>query len=393
MTAPKIHQSGTAPVFFLVAGEQSGDALGAGLIAALRLTWPDAQFEGVTGPLMRAEGCTSLADIDELSLFGISEVIGEIPRVLRLRKRLYRQLVASPPSVFIGIDAPAFNTGLERRLKAAGIPTVHYVCPTVWAWRQGRLRSIRRAVDLLLAIFPFEADFFRRHGVPTTFVGHRLADEMPLHPDRIGARRGLDLPAQAPIVALLPGSRRSEVSRLGPCFIDTALWLARRLPGTRFVAPMATPGVRELFEATLAPHAHALDMELVDGRAREVMRAADGLLLASGTATLEGLLAKTPMVVSYRLSQSNYWLARSLNLIKVEHVSMPNLLAGRALVPEFLQDDAQPEIMGAWLYRLLTSRSARGAQVDGFERIHKQLARDSDRNAAAAVTELLENRP
>lgn len=392
MTEPMTHHSDRAPVFCLVAGEQSGDALGAGLIVALRQTWPDARFQGVTGPLMRAAGCTSLADVDELSLFGISEVIGEIPRVLRLRKRLHQQLVAKPPSVFIGIDAPAFNTGLERRLKAAGITTVHYVCPTVWAWRQGRLRSIRRAVDLLLAIFPFEAEFFRRHGVPTTFVGHRLADEMPLHPDRTGARRALGLPERAPIVGLLPGSRRSEVSRLGPCFIDTALWLARRLPGVVFVAPMATSGVRELFEAALAPHAHALDIQLVDGRSREIMRAADGLLLASGTATLEGLLAKTPMVVSYRLSQSNYWLARSLNLIKVEHVSMPNLLAGRALVPEFLQDDAQPEIMGAWLYRLLTSPSARAAQIEGFDTIHKQLARDSDRCAATAVTELLEHR-
>jgi len=382
-----------APVFFLVAGEQSGDALGAGLIEALRVYYPQARFQGVTGPLMRAADCESLADVDELSLFGVSEVIGEIPRVLRLRKRLYRHLVSAPPAVFIGIDAPAFNTGLERRLKAAGIATVHYVCPTVWAWRQGRLRSIRKAVDRLLAIFPFEAAFFSEHGVPTTFVGHRLADETPLHPEPSSARRALGLPGDGLLVGLLPGSRKSEVSRLGPQFIGTALWLAERLPGVRFVAPMATPGVRECFEAELAARGGGLDVQLVDGRSREVMRAADVLLLASGTATLEALLAKTPMVVSYMLSQSNYWLARSLNLIKVEHVSMPNLLAGRPLVPEFLQQDAQPEIMGAWLYRLLTSPAARAVQVDAFDTIHRQLARDADRSAAAAVVELLDRTP
>lgn len=380
-----------APLFTLVAGETSGDGLGAGLIRALRGHYPEARFEGVTGPLMRAQGCESLADVEELSLFGVSEVVGEIPRLLKLRRRLFEHIQQRRPAAFIGIDAPAFNTGLEQRLKARGIPTVHYVCPTAWAWREGRTRSIRRAVDLLLAIFPFEEAFFARHGIPVTFVGHPLASELPLHPDPGAARRALGLDEQAPWVGLLPGSRRSEVSRLGPRFLETARWLARRRPGLRFVAPMANARVKALFEAQLADY-DEVDVTCVDGRSREVMRAADVLLLASGTASLEALLAKTPMVVSYALSGSNYWIARGLNLIKVEHVSMPNLLAGKALVPEFLQQEATAEFMGPWLYRLLASADARARQIEAFETIHRQLALDADARAAQAVVDLIAQR-
>ncbi|ROO32257.1 lipid-A-disaccharide synthase [Salinisphaera orenii] len=384
--------SHAAPLFTLVAGETSGDSLGAGLIRALRVHYPQARFEGVTGPLMRAEGCESLADIEALSLFGVSEVVGQIPRLLRLRRRLAAHVLSARPAAFIGIDAPAFNTGLELRLKSRGVPTVHYVCPTAWAWREGRTRHIRRAVDRLLAIFPFEEAFFARHGIPVTYVGHPLAGELPRHPNADTARRALGLEPGARWVGLLPGSRGAEVSRLGRPFLETARWLTRRSPGLRFVAPMANARVRALFEADLADYPD-VDVTLIDGRSREVMRAVEVLLLASGTASLEALLAKTPMVVAYALSDSNYWIARSLNLIKTEHVSMPNLLAGRALVPEFLQQEASPDFMGPWLYRLLHAETARRRQIDAFDGIHARLALDADARAARAVVDLVEARP
>lgn len=380
------------PLFVIVAGEHSGDVLGAGLIGALRVHYPQARFEGVTGPLMEAAGCESLASIEALSLFGISEVIGEIPRLLRLRQRLYGHVRDARPAAFIGIDAPSFNTALEMRLRRCGIPTVHYVCPTAWAWRQGRTRNIRKAVDLLLAIFPFEEEFFARFDIPVTFVGHPLANELPLHPDPTSARRALGLAEQGALVGILPGSRLSEVSRLGPLFLETARWLKRRKPDVRFVAPMASERVRHLFEQQIAAADADLDIRLVDGRSREVMRAADVLLLASGTATLEALLAKTPMVVAYMLSQANYAIARSLDLIKIEQVSMPNLLAQRELVPEFLQSEAQAQMIGPWVYRLLVSETARARQIDAFETIHRQLAQDADTRAAQAVVDLVESR-
>jgi lipid-A-disaccharide synthase len=278
------------------------------------------------------------------------------------------------------------------RVRRCGIPTVHYVCPTAWAWRQGRTRNIRKAVDLLLAIFPFEEEFFARFDIPVTFVGHPLANELPLHPDIASARAALELPADGALVGLLPGSRGSEVSRLGPLFIETARWLAQRWPGLCFVAPMANERVRALFETQLADAGAELDIRLVDGRAREVMRAVDVLLLASGTATLEALLAKTPMVVAYMLSQANYAIARGLDLIKIEHVSMPNLLAQRELVPEFLQGEAQAQMIGPWVYRLLRSETARARQIDAFEAIHQQLALDADTRAAQAIVDLIEQR-
>ncbi|MBS63046.1 lipid-A-disaccharide synthase [Salinisphaera sp.] len=380
------------PRFFIVAGEQSGDVLGAGLIRALRERYPGARFEGVTGPLMREAGCETLADIEALSLFGISEVIAQIPRLLRLRRRLFERIVDTRPDAFIGIDAPAFNTALEIRVRQRGIATVHYVCPTAWAWRQGRTKSIRKAVDLLLAIFPFEEAFFRRFDIPVTFVGHPLANELPLHPDSPSARRALGLDSDAPLLGLLPGSRRSEVSRLGPVFIETARWLQARPPELKFVAPMATPAVRELFEAQIDQAGADLNIRLIDGRSREIMRAADVLLLASGTATLEALLAKTPMVVAYKLSPMNYAIARLFNLIKTEHVSMPNLLAQRALVPECLQQQARVSVLGPEVERLLESGEARAAQTDAFDAIHQQLACDADQRAANAVAALIEAR-
>lgn len=384
------------PKIALVAGEVSGDALGAGLIEALRLHYPAAEFRGVTGPRMRAAGCGSLADIEALSLFGVSEVVLQIPRLLRLRRQLLNAFRDWPADVFVGIDAPSFNTGLEWRLRAAGIKTAHYVCPTVWAWRQGRLAKIKRAVDLMLTIFPFEEPFLARHGVPARYVGHPLADAVPLHPDAASARAALGLEAQsdgennALWLALLPGSRSSELRRLGPAFIDTALWLQARLPGLKLVAPMASATLRAGFEAQLGERAPGLAVHLVDGRSREVLRAADVALTASGTATLEAMLLKTPMVVAYGVSGLNYAIARGLNLIKVAHVSIPNLLADRAVVPELLQQHAIPAELGPAVLALLQSADARQAQVEVFEGLHAALRCNANASAAAGVAGLLE---
>ena len=395
-TPPKPRMQQT-PRIALVAGEVSGDWLGAGLIQALRRHYPDAHFEGVTGPQMRAAGCETLADIEALSLFGVSEVVREIPRVLGLRRQLQAHWLARRPDVFVGIDAPAFNTGLERRLRVRGIPTAHYVCPTAWAWRSGRVRSIRAAVDLLLSIFPFEPEFFERHRVPVRYVGHRLADELPLHPDPGAARRALGLDEDGLLLGLLPGSRKSEVRYLGPAFIATARWLRARLPGLRLVAPMATPGVATQFRSLLAQQAPELcpdngphqGITLFDGRSREVMLASDALLVASGTATLEAMLQKTPMVVAYALSPFNRGIAQMLGVHRIPYFSMPNLIAGRGVVPELRQTQVRPEILGPWLYRLLTSPAARAAQIDAFAAQHARLRCDADAAAAQAVAELM----
>lgn len=378
------------PRIALVAGEVSGDWLAAGLIEALRSYYPDAQFEGVTGPRMREAGCVSLADINALSLFGVSEVVGEIPRVLALRRRLYRRFTSDPPDVFVGIDAPAFNTGLERRLRQSGVRTVHYVCPTAWAWREGRVRGIRLAVDRMLAIFPFEPAFFRRHAITADYVGHRLADELPMQPDVAGARQTLGVDSSGPLVALLPGSRGSEVKYLGPAFIRTAQWLQNRLPGVRYVAPMASTRVRKLFEAQLADLAPCLDVTLVDDSSRDVMTASDAILLASGTATLEALLLKTPMVVAYAFSPFNAALAGLLGVSRLTWFSMPNLIAERGVVPELRQAQVKPEILGPWLYRLLTSAPARARQVVAFAEMHERLRCGADERAAAVVGQVID---
>lgn len=382
--------TGAAPRIAMVAGEVSGDWLGAGLIEALRQRYPQAVFEGVTGPRMRAAGCESLADIEELSLFGVSEVLREIPRLLRLRRRLQRHFLATRPAVFVGIDAPAFNIGLERRLRSSGLRTVHYVSPTVWAWREGRIRGIRQAVDLLLSIFPFEPAYFQGRGVPVRYVGHRLADELPMQPDAAAARAALGLSDSQQWVGLLPGSRRSEVKYLGPTFIRTAVWLRRRLPGLRFVAPMATPAIHAQFAAQLATLAPELPVTLVEGRSREVMLACDALLTASGTATLEALLLKTPMVVAYAFSPLNAALAHLLGVSRLTYFSMPNLIAQRALVPELRQTQVRPDILGPWLYRLLTAPVERQAQLAGFAEIHERLRCNADAAAASAVAEIIE---
>ncbi|MFP5505622.1 MAG: lipid-A-disaccharide synthase [Gammaproteobacteria bacterium] len=370
----------------IVVGEMSGDLLGAGLIRALRERYPDAVIEGIGGTQMIDAGCRSLFPMEELSVMGLFEVLAHLPRLLRIRKSVVAHFLADPPDVFVGIDAPDFNLGVERRLKAAGIPTVHYVSPSVWAWRKGRVKTIARSVDRMLTLFPFEADFYRDHAVPVSFVGHPLADMIPERVDPLTARAALHLPADAPLVALLPGSRAGEVARLADTFIATVHWCAHHRPGVHFAVPLANATTREIFVTALGRHVGDLPVHLIDGNAREVMAASDAVLLASGTATLEALLLKRPMVVAYRLARLTYWLAK--RLVKLPWFALPNLLAGRALVPEFLQDDATPEALGSALLRCLDDTATRQELIGAFDAIHAQLRRDADRSAAAAVLEV-----
>ena len=371
----------------IVAGEASGDLLGAGLITALRELHPEAQFEGVAGPLMRAAGCHALYPVEQLSVMGLVEVLRHLPRLLRMRADLARHFRGARPDVFIGIDAPDFNLGLERRLKRAGIPTVHYVSPTVWAWRRGRLRGIAQAVDLMLTLFPFESVFYRDHGLSERCVGHPLADSIADRTDRSAARKALGLDVGGTLVALLPGSRRGELRYLAEPFLRTALWLRERRPELRFVAPLATPATRVQFEQLRQLVAPELPVIIIDGRSREVMAAASAILVASGTATLEALLLKRPMVVAYRLSGFTYWLVK--RMVKTPYIALPNLLADRPLVPEFIQDAVTPEHLGQALLDLIDSPERIARIEQAFSEIHYDLRRDASRQAAAAIVKLI----
>lgn len=365
----------------LVAGEASGDQLGAGLIEALRRLYPQAHFAGVAGPAMQAAGCEAWFAAEELAVMGLAEVLRHLPRLARLKRQLVRRILAGPPDVYVGIDAPDFNLRIESVLRRAGIRTVQYVCPSVWAWRQGRVRLLREACDHVLCLLPFEAPFLEAAGVSATFVGHPLADIIPLESDRASARQALALGA-GPVVGLLPGSRLGEVTRLGAPFLEAATILARDWPGMNFVAPMATPRVRAAFERELVQHPQAPPVQLVDGRAREVMAASDGLLLASGTVTLEAALVGRPMVVAYRFAPLTYWLARGLHLIKVTRFSLPNLLADEALVPELLQDEVTAPRLAAELGAILRSPERQQTLIARFASLHRDLRRDASATAA-----------
>jgi len=371
----------------IVAGEASGDLLGAGLIRAIRERHPQAVFEGIAGPQMIGAGASSLFPMERLSVMGFSEVIGRLRELLGIRRQLARHFIENPPDVFIGIDAPDFTLGLERKLHKAGIKTVHYVSPSVWAWRQRRVKKIVKSTDLMLTLFPFEAEFYRDHHMPVRFVGHPLADLIPLQPDQAAARRALGLPAEGEVLALLPGSRSTELNHLAATFIDTARWLKLQRPGLHIVVPLANAERRQQFETLLAEALEPPPLMLVDGRAREVMAAADVVLLASGTASLEAMLLKRPMVVAYRMAPFSYWLAK--RLLKVKSVSLPNLLADDILVPELLQDEATPDQLGqAVLYYLENPHSA-AEVMERFNEIHRELRQDASQQAARAVLELI----
>ena len=378
----------TAPLRIgFVAGESSGDQLGAALIAALRPQVSELNCAGVAGPKMRAAGCEAWAASDELAVMGLIEPLKHLPRLLRLRGSLKRRFLAARPQVFVGIDAPAFNIGLAAQLRRAGLKTVQYVSPQVWAWRQGRVRSIARACDLVLCLLPFETEFYAQHGVRAIFVGHPLADQIPLEVDRGAARRALGLEAQATVVALLPGSRVGEVQRLGEDFLGAARWLEARRPGIAFIAPMASAPVRRRFEQQAAALGLA-SLRLIDGRSHEALAAADAVLVASGTATLETLLSKRPMVVAYRFGALTAFLLRRLGLVKVPYFSQPNLLAGQRLVPEFFQEAVTPVALGAALLAQLEDPARAHELEQVFTRVHRELRRDGAARAAAAILEL-----
>lgn len=378
----------TAPLSVgIVAGESSGDTLGAALITALRARVPDVRCFGVAGPKMIAAGCEAWASADELAVMGLSEVLRHLPRLLRLRRMLLRRFLSARPDVFVGIDSPEFNLGMAKRLKAQGLKTVQYVSPQVWAWRQGRVRTIDRACDLVLCLLPFETEFYSQQGVKAVFVGHPLADQIPLDVDRAAARRELGIDSEATVVALLPGSRMGEVERLGADFAAAAAWIAARRPQIRFIAPMASARIRDAFERQVAAIRGAASIALLDGQAQRALAAANGVIVASGTATLETLLSGRPMVVAYRLSSVTAFLLRTLGLVKVRYFSQPNLLAGRRLVPEFLQEEVSGAALGAaLLHEIEDARHVSELGLE-FRRVHEMLRRGGAERAAAAILE------
>ncbi len=376
----------------LVAGEASGDTLGADLMRALRRLAPGTEFFGVAGPKMQAAGCDTWEPAESFAVMGLFEVLRDLPRLLRLLARIREMFLKARPDVFVGIDAPDTNLRLARRLHAAGIPTVQYVSPQVWAWRQGRARSIHESVDLVLCLLPFEKRFYDAHGMHAEFVGHPLADAIPLEVDRPAARRALGLDDDAQVVALLPGSRRGEVTRLAEDFAATARWLAAQRPGLLFVAPMASATSREIFALALERHAPEVKVQLIDGQAQTALIAADVVMVASGTASLEAALCKRPMVVVYRLGAMTVWLLRRLNLVKTKFFAQPNLLADRRVVGEYFQDEIVPESIGAELLMWLDDAERRSALESEFSRIHADLRRDAGTRAAQAIVELLKSR-
>jgi lipid-A-disaccharide synthase len=373
----------------IVANEPSGDILGAALLRELRVQVADVRFVGVAGPRMQEIGCETLIDMERLSVMGLTEVLGHLRELLAIRRDLVGHFLQHRPDAFIGVDAPDFNLGLERQLRAAAIPTVHLVSPTVWAWRPGRVKAIRRAVDLMLCIFPFEEQLLLREGVSARYVGHPLADEIPLRVDRSAARLALGIPVDGQLIAILPGSRTGEVESLAQPFVQAALRCHRERPALRFATPLVNARLRRIFEAVLAREAPDLPITLVDGRSREVMAAADVVLTASGTATLEGLLLKRPMVVGYRVHPLTYHLVKQLRLVKVPYVAMANLLVGRALAPELLQGRCRPDLLAPAVLAFLDDPAGVAKVQSEYMRMHVGMRHNAARQAATAVLDLI----
>jgi lipid-A-disaccharide synthase len=368
----------------IVAGEASGDMLGAALIRAVRSRLPDVEFYGIAGPKMIAEGATTLFPLEKLAVRGYVEVLKHFREIFGIRSQLARRLLADRPDLFIGVDAPDFNLGLETRLKAAGIRTVHYVSPSIWAWRASRIHGIKRAVDRMLAVFPFEEAIYEKAGIPVSYVGHPLADAMPLMPDRDEARAQLRIPPSVSAVALLPGSRVSELEAHADLVIDTAKVLLEQRPELRFFVPLATRETRDHFEARIyAREAQDLPLTILFGHARLALHAADVALVASGTATLEAALARCPMVITYRMPRLTYWLMKRKALLP--YVGLPNILAGEFVVPELLQDDATPENLAQALGNWLDHKEARDALRERFAAMHLDLARGHDERVVQAL--------
>jgi len=371
----------------LVAGETSGDLLGAGLITELKAMSPDVRFEGVAGPAMQAAGCEAWESSEALAVIGLIEPLKEIPRLLKLRRMLIRRWTDNPPDAFVGIDAPDFNLGLEMRLREHGVRTAHYVSPSVWAWRQGRVRKIGKATDIVLCLLPFEKAFYDLHDVAAEFVGHPMADRISAHSDTGPSRSALGIQA-GNVVAVLPGSRMSEVSRLGPVFVSACARLAVAHPDLQFVAPMATDKVRKLFQDELDSADVASRFLLTDGNAETAIEAADVVLLASGTAALQSALLCRPMVAAYRFAPLTYAIMKYFRLWKGQYFSLPNLLTPEPLVPEFLQDAANPEELSDAVSALMQDPERRAAIAGQFAELRTALALGADKQAARAVQQL-----
>ena len=376
------------PTIALVAGEASGDQLGGALLRELRQRYPGARFVGIGGQQMRAAGMDTWWDCEELAVFGLFEVLSHFPRLYKIRRQLRHRLLTLQPDVFIGIDAPDFNLGLEIGLKRSGIPTIHYVSPTIWAWREKRVRKIARAADLVLCLFPFEPDFYQGHGVNATFVGHPMADQIGEENAPADARARLGIKGTGTVIAILPGSRSGEVSKLAEPMIDAARIIAGQSPDVRFVSAMANSKVRALFEEILKRPGKP-EIQLIDGDPRSAMAAADVVLVASGTAALETMLINRPMVVCYRVARSTYQLAKSTNLLRIQFVSLPNILSGEALVPELLQDEATGHRMAQEIQSWLEDDPRRSALQTRFSKLHSELRCNASEKAADAVSALL----
>ena len=387
-----MQQDKSNPIIALVAGEVSGDILGAGLIRALKVKYPNARFVGIAGERMIAEGCETLVDMEEIAVMGLAEIVKHLPRLLKIRKMLVETMSAQKPDIFIGIDAPEFNLYVEDKLKVQGIKTVHYVSPSVWAWRQKRIYKIARATDLVLAFLPFEKAFYDRFNVPCHFVGHTMADSIPLKPDRHEACNVLNIDEKQRYMAILVGSRSAEVELLSEPFLQTALRLKEKFPDLKFLVPLINQKRRQQFEQFKAHLAPDLDMILLDGNARQAMIAAEVTLLASGTAALECMLCKSPMVVGYRMKPLTYFLAK--HLVKTPYISLPNLLADEMLVPEMIQEDCTAEKLTEKLTPYLEQDESavqnRHVLIQRFTELHQQIQCDADKQAAQAVIDLLE---
>ena len=380
------------PTIALVAGEVSGDILGAGLIRQLKIHYPQARFIGIAGPRMLAEGCESLVDMEELSVMGLAEILKHLPRLLKIRNNVIQTMLREKPDVYIGIDAPDFNLGVELKLKANGIKTIHYVSPSVWAWRQNRIHKIAKATHQVLAFLPFEKAFYDKFNVPCRFVGHTMADAVPLKPNRIEARQRLNLDANQRYLAILVGSRGSEVAFLTEPFLQTALLLKQRFPDLQFLVPLVNEKRRAQFAAIKAQIAPNLAMHVIDGNARQVLIAADAALLASGTAALEAMLCKSPMVVGYKMKALTYCLAK--RLVKSKYISLPNLLADEMLVPEMIQEECTPALLAEKLAVYFSTEEAalehRRVLIQRFTELHRLIQCGADQQAAQAVIDLLE---
>ena len=381
-----------SPTIAIIAGEVSGDILGAGLIHALKARYTNAKFIGIGGERMIAEGFETLFDMEELSVMGLVEVLKHLPRLLKIRRSIIEQLSALKPDIFIGIDAPDFNLDVELKLKRQGIKTIHYVSPSVWAWRQKRVYKIAAATNLVLAFLPFEKDFYDRFNVPCRFIGHTMADAIPLKPNRDDACQLLNLDPAQRYVAMLVGSRGSEVEFLSEPFLQTAQLLHQRYPDVKFLVPLINQKRRRQFEQIKQRVAPELDMILLDGNARAAMIAAEATLLASGTAALEAMLCKSPMVVGYRMKPFTYFLAK--RLVKTQYISLPNLLADEMLVPELIQEDCNPtnlaEKLSLYLSEDKSAVQNRHVLLQRFAELHQMIQCNADQQAAQAVIDLLE---